>query len=196
MPDDTTWEEAKRQLIVIVRQFTVEERAWTAMKQLSRDSKVIIDFEVETEKLKKKAYPGQENTATQQAMEMFIHSLELKLMLEVQKLDYHTLNDIITAAIRIEQLLSYMDSLVSSLQVELRVFQREIKESAAAVVENVAHMAKPPAAPPAVKSRYLDPPPRVSARQCPGKCFLCDQECHLVASCHIQAEIVSVYVAK
>ena len=110
-------------------------------------------------------------------------------MLEVQKIDYHALNDIITAASRIERLLSYMDNLVCSLQDELRVVQREMKESAAAVVENVAHMAQHPAVPPAVKSQYLDPPPRMSARQCPRKSFLCDQECHFVASCPIQAEL-------
>ena len=40
-----------KQLIVRIGYGTVEEKAWTAMKQLSRDSKVIIDFEVETEKL-------------------------------------------------------------------------------------------------------------------------------------------------
>ena len=50
------------------------------------------------------AYPEQEDTANRQAIEAFVHALDLKLALEVQKLGHHTLEDVISVSHRIEHL--------------------------------------------------------------------------------------------
>ena len=59
---------------------------WNVLKQLARRDKDIVDLGAETEKLANKAQPaGQQATATRQATEAFIHSLETKLTLALQK---------------------------------------------------------------------------------------------------------------
>ena len=82
----------------------VEKDTWTALKQLARGSKDIVYVSVVAEKLAKKAYPGQKNIATRQVIEAFIHVLEPKLPLELQKLGYLMLDDITAAAHRVERL--------------------------------------------------------------------------------------------
>ena len=52
LSDDTPWEEAKRELIERLGDGTVEEEAWTALKQLERGDRDIVDLG----KLARKAY--------------------------------------------------------------------------------------------------------------------------------------------
>ena len=128
---------------------------------------------MEAKKSLKKAYPGQENTAAWQAIEAFIHALEAKLALEVQKLGYHKLEDVIVAARTIKRLQKEclspnMDSLVSILQNELTAVCKEQKVSAVAVAEKEVHEAQPSTASlavAAVENQYSAIPPRMSGPQ-------------------------------
>ena len=97
-PDDTSCKDAKRELIVRLGDGTVEEETWTSSLQ---DNKDIVDLGAETEKLVKKAYPGQENTAIQQATEAVIHALRPELALKVQKLGCPILDDVVAATHKI-----------------------------------------------------------------------------------------------
>ena len=148
MPDETTWEEARRELIERSGDGMVEEEVWKALKQLENCSKVIVELGAEAAKLARKAYPGQENTASRQAIEAFFCALELKLALEVQKLCYHTSDDVIVAALRIKPLqkecLSHnMDSLVPIFQDKLRAICKELKESEVVVAEKAVRVTQP-----------------------------------------------------
>ena len=57
LPDDTSLEDAKRELIGRLGDRTVEEGAWTALKQLEHSDKDILNLGAEAAKLAKKAYP-------------------------------------------------------------------------------------------------------------------------------------------
>ena len=136
LPDNVSWEVAKGELIERLIDGTVEEEAWTALKQLERGDRDIVDLGAEATKLEKKAYPEQEEMTNQRALEAFVCAMDPKLALEVQKLGHHTLDDIFAAVRRIERLQKNylspnMDNLVSVLQDELRTVRKELKESAA-----------------------------------------------------------------
>ena len=100
----------------------------------------------------------------------FVHALELKLALEVQKLGYRTLDDVIAVACRIEWLQkdypsNNMGSLASVLQNELRVVCKDLKESAGAMAKKVVSMAQPSAASPEVatsENQYVALPSEMS----------------------------------
>ena len=72
-----------------------------ALKQLERGHHNNIDLGAEATKLAQKAYPEQEFAANRQAIEAFVHALDLKLALEVQKLGHRMLHNVISAARRI-----------------------------------------------------------------------------------------------
>ena len=74
------------------------------MKQSERGDHDITDLGAEAVKLDRRAYPKQEDTENRQAIEAFVRALDLKLALEVQKLGHHALDDVTTAASRIERL--------------------------------------------------------------------------------------------
>ena len=116
------------------------------MKQLEWGDEDIVDLCAEAAKLAKKANAEQEEMANRQAIKAFIHELDPKLALEVQKLAYCALDDVITASQCIERLqkrlpLHRMDNLVSVLQDELRAFRKELKESAAAMADKAVQVA-------------------------------------------------------
>ena len=125
LPDDTSWEEAKGELIERLEDGTVEEEPRTALKQLEWGDKDIVDLGAEAAKLAKKPYPEQEETVNRQATEAFVLALDPKLALEVQKLGHHVSDDVITMAQCTEHLQEdypspNMDILVSVLQDELQ----------------------------------------------------------------------------
>ena len=135
LPDDTSWEEAKRELIDRLGDGMVEEEAWTVLKQLECGDKDIVDLGAEAAKLAKKAYPEQEEMANRQAVEAFVCVLDPRLALEVQKLGHCVLDGVIAAARCIECLQKdypspNMDNLVTVLQDELHAVRKELKESA------------------------------------------------------------------
>ena len=72
LPDDISWEGAKRELIDRLGEGTVEEEAWAALKQLEHDNMDIVSLGPEMAKLAQKVYPEQEETANRQAVEAFV----------------------------------------------------------------------------------------------------------------------------
>ena len=101
---ETTWANAKRELITQLERGSVEEEAWNLLRQLTRGDKDIVDLGAKTKKLVKKDYPGQAVTAARLAFKVFIHALEPKLVLEVRTLGHNTLSDITAAAQKIKWL--------------------------------------------------------------------------------------------
>ena len=77
---------------------TVKEEVWTALQQLERGSKDVVNVGAEAAKLAKEACPQQDDTANKQAIEAFVCAVDPKLALEVQKLDHCMLDDVIAAA--------------------------------------------------------------------------------------------------
>ena len=82
----------------------IEEQAWVALKQLEKGDRHIVDLGAEAAKLVRKVYQEQGNTANRQAIEAFVHALDLKHALEVQKLGHLALDNVIAIARRIEWL--------------------------------------------------------------------------------------------
>ena len=124
--------------------------------------------------------------------------MDPKLALEVQKLGHRVLDDVIAAArcigcLQKDYPSTNMDNLVTVLQGELHAVRKELKESTAAAADKAVHVAQPAATLPKpadpAAGRYVTPasgsctPPR----HC--KCFLCDQEGHIIAFCPIRAEL-------
>ena len=99
---DTTWADAKKELIAWLGDGTVEEEVWNSYKQLFRGEKDIVDLRAEVRKFAKEPYLGQQNIAERQVIEDFICALELKLAQELQKSDLRMLDEVIAAAQRIE----------------------------------------------------------------------------------------------
>ena len=134
LPDATTWEQAKQALIDRIGEGSLQEEAWTALKNLTRNGRDLVDVGSEAEKWASRAYPGQAETARRHAVEAFIRTLDGPLALEVQKLGHTTLEDVISAARRIERLhRTYpapgMDGLVTVMQEELKALRKELKEN-------------------------------------------------------------------
>ena len=118
----------------------------------------------------KRAYSEQEETANRQAVEAFVHVLDPKLPLEVQKLGHRVLDDVIDSAWCIECLQKdypspNMDNLVSVLQDELLTIRKKLEESGATTADKAMRIVQPVAAPaepidPAA-GRYVAPTPGV-----------------------------------
>ena len=56
LPDEISWEEAKRESIERLWDGTVAEEAWTVLKQLERGSRDNVELEEEATKLARKAH--------------------------------------------------------------------------------------------------------------------------------------------
>ena len=104
LPDAATWDNAKQALVDRIGEGSLQEEAWTALKNLTRNGRDLVDVGSEAEKWASRAYPGQAETACRHAVEAFLRTLDGPLALEVQKLGHTTLEDVIAAARRIERL--------------------------------------------------------------------------------------------
>ena len=104
----------------------------------------IVDLGTKDVKLEQKAYPDQEDTASRQAIEAFVHALNSKLALEVQKLGHRAVGNVIATARRIEWL--QKDNHSPNMDNAVR---KELKETAAAMSNKVVQVAQPVVAPPA-----------------------------------------------
>ena len=144
----------------------------------------------------------------------FLGALDKNLAMEVQKLGHRTMEEVVAAARRIEKILdkqadSKMEHLVNSMQEQIRVVKKDLKDAHEQIA---AHKATPPPAvamaatpapaaaaaaaaqaPPTAPARHLDHDygdemnfPRLPRRQLdrrPPRCFLSCEEGHFAANC-------------
>ena len=168
----------------------------------------------EAEKLAKRLHPRDEEASERHAVDAFLGALDCTLAAEIHKLGHKTMEDVVAAARRIEKILdeqtdTKMERLVSTMQAQIQLLKKDLKEAneqiAAhrTVAPHVAAMAAvpapaaataaaaqpPPAAPaPHVYQDYGEEPPfyRPPCRQMdrrPLRYFLCGEEAHFVSNC-------------
>ena len=168
----------------------------------------------EAEKLAKRLHPRDKEAAERHAVDVFLGALDKNLAMEVKKLGHRTMEEVVAAARRIERILeeqadSKMERLVNSMQEQIRILKKDLKEAN----EQIAtHKAIPPPAaamaatstpaaaaaaaaqaPLAAPARHLyydygdemnfPRPPRRQLDRRPPRCFLCGEEGHFVANC-------------
>ena len=205
----TTWEEAKETLLTRLGTGSVRDEAWAALKNLKKGAKDIVELAGEAEKLAKRLHPRDEEAAKRHAVDAFLGALDKTLATEVQKLGHRTMEDVVAAARRIEKILeeqtdSKMERLVTSMQDQIRILKKDLKEAN----EQIAtHTASAPTAaamaalptPTASTAAAAQSPPTAPARHINhdygdernfpllprrlSRCFLCSEEGHVAANC-------------
>ena len=105
LEDGATWETAKETLLSRLGAGSVKDEAWVSLKQLKRGSEEIIELAGEAEKLAKRLHPRDEEAAERHAVDTFLSALDRPLAAAVQKLGYNTMEEVVSAARRIEKIL-------------------------------------------------------------------------------------------
>ena len=161
------------------------------------------------EKLAKRLHPRDEEAAKRHAVDTFLGALDKNLGMEVQKLGHRTMEEVVAAARRIEKILeeqtdSKMERLVNSMQNQIRILKKDLKEANDQITTHKA--AAPPSAAMAViptpastvAAAAQAPPtaptlhdygeemtfhhsPRRQPDHRPPRCFLCGEEGHFVS---------------
>ena len=112
----------------------MKDEAWAALKNFKKGSKEIVELAGKAEKLAKRLHPRNEEAAERYAIDAFLGALERPLATEVQKLGCRTMEDVVAAARRIEKILeeqadSKMERLISSMQDQIRLLKKDLKEA-------------------------------------------------------------------
>ena len=136
---------------------------------MKRGSKEIIELAGEAEKLAKRLHPRDEEAAERHTVDAFLSTLDRPLAAEVQKLGGLTMEEVVSAARRIERILeerptSGMEQLIESMQSQIQILTKDLAKAH----EQIA--AKPPAAtptaafaaPPSNTVAAAQPPPAAS----------------------------------
>ena len=105
LEDGATWEAVKETLLSRLGAGSVRDEAWASLKQLKKGSKEIIELVGEAEKLAKHLHPRDEEAAERHAVDTFLRALDRQLAAKVQKLGYNTMEEVVSAARRIERIL-------------------------------------------------------------------------------------------
>ena len=132
--EDATWETAKETLLSRLGIGSVKDEAWTALKNLKKGCKEIVELAGEAEKLAKRLHPRDEEAAERHAIDVFLGALERPLAAKVQKLGCSTLEDVVAAARRIEKILEEqtdfkMERLIFSMQDQIKVLKKDLREA-------------------------------------------------------------------
>ena len=213
LDEEASWEDAKEALLTRLGINSVGDEAWSALKNLKKGSKDIVELAGEAEKLAKRLHPRDEEAAERHAVDAFLGALDRTLAAEVQKLGHRTMEEVVAAARRIEKILeeqtdTKMKRLVNTMQDQIRILKKDLKEAheqiaahktattpasalAAVPAPAVAAAQPPPPAPAPARHLYQeyneDPPfycpPRRQMDRRPPRCFLCGEEGHFVSNC-------------
>ena len=214
LDEEATWEDAKEALLTHLGIGSVRDKAWAALKTLKKGSKDIVELAGEVEKLAKRLHPRDEEAAERHAMDAFLGALDRTLAAEVQKLGRRTMENVVAAARRIEKILeeqtdTKMERLVSTMQDQIQLLKKDLKEANKQIAARrtaappVAAMAAVPAPttataaaaqlPPAAPTHHIyqdygkEPPfyhpPRRQIDRRPPRCFLYGEEGHFVSNC-------------
>ena len=97
----------------------------------------------------KRLHPRNEEAAKRHAVDAFLGALDKNLAIEVQKMGHRTMEEVVAAARRIEKILeeqtdSKIERLVNSLQDQIRILKKDLKEANEQIVTHKA--TAPPAA--------------------------------------------------
>ena len=146
---DATWKDAKEALLTDLRIGSERDEAWTVLKNLKKGSKDIVELTGEAEKLAKRLHPRDEEAAERPAVDAFLGALDRTLAAEVQKLGHRTMEDVVAAARQIEKILeeqtdTKMERLVSTMQDQIRLLKKDLKEANKKIAAHKA--AAPPVA--------------------------------------------------
>ena len=211
LDEETTWEDAKEALLTRLGIGSVRDKAWAALINLKKGSKDIVELAGEAEKLAKRLHPWDEEC---HAIDAFLGALNRTLAAEVQKLGHKTMEDVVAAARQIEKILeeqtdTKMEHLVSTMQDQIRLLKKDLKEANKQIAAHrttappVATMTAVPA-PTAATAAAAQPPPAAPAHHVyqdygeeppfycpprrqmdcrPPRCFLCGEEGHFVSNC-------------
>ena len=117
------------------------------MKQFKRGSKEIIELAGEAGKLAKRLHPRDEEAAERHAVDAFLGALDRPLAAEVQKLGCRTMEEVVSAARRIERILeerptSGMEQIIQSMQNQKQILTKDLAKAMAATP--TAAFAAPP----------------------------------------------------
>ena len=169
LEDDATWEAAKETLLSRLGAGSVRDEAWASLKQLKRGSKEIIELAEEAEKLTKRLHPSDEEAAERHAVNAFLGALDRPLAAEVQKLGCHTMEEVVSAARRIQRILeerptSGMEQIIQSMQNQIQILTKDLAKAHEQMASQ-ATAATPTAefaAPPSNAVAAAQPPPVTS----------------------------------
>ena len=172
--EDATWDNAKEALLSRLGIGSVKDEAWAALKNLKKGSKEIVELAGEAEKLAKRLHPQDEEAAERHAIDAFLSALERPLAAEVQKLGCRTMEEVVAAARRIEKILeeqtdSKMERLISTMQDQIRLLKKDLKDAHDQIATHKA-TATPTAALAAIPAPTIaaaQPPPPAPAQPPP-----------------------------
>ena len=191
LEDGATWEAAKETLLSRLGAGSVRDEAWASLKQLKRGSKDISELAGEAEKLAKRLHPRNEEAAERHAVDAFLSALDQPLAAEVRKLGHSNMEEVVSAAKRIERILqeqptSRTDTLMESMNRKMQILTKDLAQaheklaaqppvatpttaSAAPPSQAVAAAQHPPAslAPPSVAHPGATPLPPMATAQAP-----------------------------
>ena len=156
-----SWEEAKEALLTRLGIGTIQDEAWAMLKDLKKGTKDIVELAGEVEKLAKRLHPRDEKAAKRHAVDAFPGALDKNLAMEVQKLGHPTMEEVVTASRRIEKILEEqadfkMEHLVNSVQEEIRIVKKGLKDAHKATPPPAAVAAATAQAPLTTPARHLD----------------------------------------
>ena len=144
------------------------------LKNLKKGSKDIVVLAGEAEKLAKRLHPRDEEASERHAVDAFLGALDRTLAAEVQKLGHKTMEDFVAAVWQIEKILNEqtdtkMECLVNTMQEQIRLLKKDLKEANKQVAAH--RTAAPPvaamatvSAPPAATAAAAQPPSAAPAR--------------------------------
>ena len=211
-----SWEEAKDALLARLRTGTVRDEACVALKNVKKGTRDIVELAGKAEKLAKRLHPLDDEATERHAVDAILGALDRPLAMEVQKLGHRNMEDVVAAARTIEKIMeeqtdTKMEWLVNSVQEQIRILKKDLKE---AYEQNAAHKASPPPAAamaatpvaaatsqalPAAPARHIYQDYRDDAafsrlphRQLvhrPSRCFFCGEEGHFIPNCPSSLEL-------
>ena len=179
LEDDASWEIAKETLLSRLGIGSVRDEDWAALKQLKRGSKEIVELAGEAEKLVKHLHPRDAEAAERHAIDAFLGAVDRSLAAEVQKLGCRTIEEVVTAARRIEWILgeqpdSKIEQIVLSMQDQIQILTKDLKKAheqmasqAVAATPTAALAASPAATVAAAQPLPIAPPPAMTHAQPP-----------------------------
>ena len=178
--DEATWEAANEILLSRLGAGSVRDEAWASLKHLTRGSKEIIELAGEAEKLAKRLHPCDEEAAERHMVDAFLSALDRPLAAEVRKIGHTVMEEVVSAARRIEKILqeqptSKADNLMESMNCQIQILTRDLAKAH----ENLAAHST---AAPVTTALAVPPSQAVAAAQHPPASLAPPQMAHPAAS--------------